>query len=158
MSPHLALAAPAAPVTGVSGMQIAGTITVSGLALCVGFAFAVGLRGSDRIKIHNKDRALIWGVLTGSIWIAAGGMWADMATGIGDISKGVAGEGSPFGNPGLGGLAAFLTLCAWGPKWKRMIWPGLFGLAAGVIYGQAGGLFGIVVNIIRMIVAKVTGQ
>ncbi|MGJ3558971.1 hypothetical protein ACR6C2_08305 [Streptomyces sp. INA 01156] len=52
-------AAHAAP--GINGMQFLGPITVTGFAAASGICLFAGLRGSDRIKIQNRDQALIWG-------------------------------------------------------------------------------------------------
>lgn len=143
-------AAPA--VQGITGGHILGSLTVSGLAFAGAIAFIAGLRGSDTIKISTKKQAMWWGIIIGNLWVAAGQMWGDIAAGIGDISKGILGGGSGLGDPGLGGIALILCLCAWAPRWKRTVWPALFGLAAGVIFGEAGGIWGIFVNVVRMII------
>lgn len=142
---------------GISGGQIFGAITMSGLALAAAAILVLGIRGSDRIKINTRDKAGITAIITGTLWIAAGGTWANIANGIGSIPTSVLAGDNGLGNPGMGGTALFLTLITFGPKWKRLIWPSLFGIAAAVIYGTAGGVWGIFVNIIKMAIGKMIG-
>lgn len=142
---------------GIHGLQLAGPITISALAGLSTIAFVAGLRGSDRIKINNKDQALLWGFLTGTLWMAAGGTWGDFGNSMGEVGLGLTTD-TGFGDPGLGGSACILLLIAWAWPWKkRMLWPALLGLAGAVLAGQAGGIPGIVVNIIRMLAAKISG-
>lgn len=133
-----------------------GVITPAGLALASAISLILGVRGSDRIKINNRDRAGGFGILSGTLWEAAGGYWSDMARGINSVPTSVIGD-SGFGNPGLGGTAMVLTLLTFGPRWKRPVIPAFLGIAAAVTYGQAGGVFGILVNITRMGAAQATG-
>jgi len=154
MNTHFAAPEAAA---GITGGQILGAITLTGLALAAGFALLLGVRGSDRIKLDTKEKTGGMAIVTGILWVAAGGTWADIATSVHSVPVSVLGEGSGLGNPGQGGLALTLTLITFGPQWKRMIYPALFGIAAAVAYGQAGGIWGIFVNAVRMIVGKATG-
>ncbi|MER5697853.1 hypothetical protein ACWDBO_37155 [Streptomyces mirabilis] len=158
MHPTLALAATtAAPARGIHGMQFLGPVTFSALATLSTICLVAGLRGSDRVKMNNKEQALVWGFVTGTLWIGAGGTWADFGNSMGEVGKGLT-TGTGFGDPGLGGSAAILLLIAWAWPWKkRMIWPALLGLAGAVLAGQAGGIPGIAVGIIRMIATKMSG-
>jgi hypothetical protein len=150
-------AAPAS-VGGISGGHVLGSITLSGLALCCAIAMILGVRKADRFKvIHQRDGIGAFGIVTGTLFIAAGGAWASAASSIGSVPTGVLGPGSGLGNPGQGGIALALTLLTFGPKWKRLIWPGLLGIAAAAVYGTAGGVWGILVNIVRMAVGHLTG-
>ncbi|MEU1800877.1 hypothetical protein [Streptomyces sp. NPDC019937] len=149
-------AAPAA-VQGITDGHVLGAMTLSGLALGAAIALVLGVRGSDFIKIDNKKKAAWWGIITGTLFEAAGGTWADVAQGISDVPKSALGEGSGFGDPGLGGTALAITLMAFGPSWKKKIWPALFGIAGAVVFGQAGGVWGILVSIVRMAAAKIVG-
>lgn len=150
-------AAPAGPVQGIQGMQFLGPVTFTGLALLATVAFIAGLRGSDRIKINNKDQALKWGFVTATLWVGAGGTWADFGNSAGEIGKGLT-SGIGLGDPGLGASAATLLLIAWVWPWgNRVIWPALLALSGAVLAGQAGGLLGIPVSVIRMLAAKISG-
>jgi hypothetical protein len=147
----------AADVPGINGMQFLGPITFTGLAFLSTIGLIAGLRGSDRIKIGNKDQALKWGFVTATLWIGAGGTWADFGDSAGEIGKGLT-EGLGLGDPGLGGSAVALLLIAWAWPWgSRVIWPALFSISGAVLAGQAGGVPGIPVSIIRMIAAKMSG-
>ncbi|MEW2568374.1 hypothetical protein [Streptomyces sp. NPDC047070] len=153
------LAPLAVPVAapGINGMQFLGPVTVTFFAAASGFALIAGLKGSDKIKITNKDEALKWGFITGSLWMAAGGTWAEFGQGAGDIGRSLTGD-TGLGDPGLGGSACLLLLIAWAWPWKtRVIFPALLSLAGAVLAGQAGGIPGIVVNVIKMVAAKMSG-
>ncbi|MDX3239386.1 hypothetical protein PV392_27600 [Streptomyces sp. ME03-5709C] len=141
---------------GIAGGQLLGSITLSGLAFAAGFALLLGIRGSDRIKINTRDKAAWWGITVGTLFQAAGGQWADTARGISSVPTSLITD-SGMGSPGLGGIALLLALATFGPRWKRTLWPALLGISAAVAFAQAGGVFGILVNIIRMLAAKVTG-
>lgn len=141
---------------GIAG-SILGSITLSGLALGAAIALLLGIRGSDRIKLNNRDKVGVFALLTGILWIAAGGAWASTAHGIGSVPASLLGPGSGLGNPGQGGIALALTLLVFGPRWKRLIWPALLAIAAAVTYGTAGGVWGIPVNVVLMAVGHVPG-
>lgn len=137
--------------------QVLGAVSMTGLALCSGTALVFGVRGSDVIKLRNKKTTGGFAVVTGSLFVAAGGTWADVIMKVHNVPTEIIGSGG-FGDPGAGGTALFLTLCVIGPRWKRMIWPALFGLSAAVAWDQAGGSIGsILVNIIKMSILNVTG-
>jgi hypothetical protein len=144
-------AAPA--VQGVEGGHILGAITLSGLALGAAIILILGTRKADRLKvIHNRDGIGAFAIVTGTLWMAAGGSWVTAATSIGGVPTSFLGPDNGLGDPGQGGVALALTLLTFGPKWKRTAWPALLGIAASVAYGSAGGVWGIGVNVIRMAV------
>ncbi|XVV35005.1 hypothetical protein ACQPXT_13555 [Streptomyces sp. CA-100214] len=143
---------------GVGG-QLLGSITVAGLAGAATLAFIAGLRGSDTIKINDKKKALTWGVIIGQLWVAAGGTLADIAAGVEDVSDGVFGGSELLGQaPGQGGVCLILFVIAYAFRWKRMIWPALCALALGIGMGEAGGLWAIVANVFKMILAAIVGK
>jgi len=153
------LAAPA-EAPGISGGQFLGAVTLSGAALVAGVGLILGLKGSDwgPVKIENKKKAAWWGIVTGTIWVAAGGTWSEIAQGLGSVPPSIFGNGD-FGNPGQGAIAIVLTMLAFGPKWgSKTAPPAIIGLMAAVVYGTAGGVWGILVNVIRMIIGIITGQ
>lgn len=140
------------------GDHILGAITLSGLALGAAIALFLGTRKADRLKvIHTRDGIGVFGVITGTLWIAAGGSWAAAASSVNSVPTSLLGPDSGLGDPGPGGIALALTLLTFGPKWKRTVWPALLGIAAAVAYGAAGGVWGIAVNVVRMAVGHVTG-
>lgn len=144
----------AAAVGAVDG-QLAGAYTLSGCALVAGTGMILGLRGSDfkPIVINDKRRAAWWGIVTGTIWVAAGGTWANIAEGLGSVPSDVLNNSTGLGNPGQGAVATFLVLCAFGPKWGSRTWgPALIGMCAAVAFGTAGGVWTILVNIIKAMV------
>ncbi|MCX4458528.1 hypothetical protein OOK58_42200 [Streptomyces sp. NBC_01728] len=141
---------------GMANGQVLGAYTLSGAALIAGTGMFLGLRGSDfkPIVINDKKRATWWGIVTGTIWAAAGGTWTDIAEGIGSVPTSVLKDSADFGNPGQGAIATFLVLIAFGPRWgSRTLPPGIIGIAAAVTFGTAGGIWTILVNIVKMIVS-----
>lgn len=136
------------------GSQFLGVITVVGIAGPATIAFVAGLKGSDTIKINDKKKALTWGVIIGQLWVAAGGTLADIASGVDDVSQGVFGGSELWGSaPGQGGVCCTLFVLAYAFRWKRMVWPALFGLALGIGMGDAGGVWSIAGNVFKMLVA-----
>ncbi|MEU3778001.1 hypothetical protein AB0F11_33350 [Streptomyces sp. NPDC032472] len=128
----------AADVILAAGAGFAGPMTLSGLSMVSGAVLLFGLRGSDTIKIDNKKKATGWGITFSTLAVAAGSTFADAVQGVAEVPVTVAGAMSG-GDPGLGCTAIGVTLCALGPRWKNLWWPALYGIAAGVIYTQAGG-------------------
>lgn len=152
------LAAAPATIGGIHDGHIAGPMTLSGLSLVCAFVLLLAARKADRLKvIHTRDGIGAFGIFTGTVWIAAGSAWASAAASIGSVPTSVLGPGSGLGNPGVGAIALFLTIATFAPKWKRTIYPALLGLMAAAVYSTAGGVWGILVNIIRMIVGHFTG-
>ncbi|MGX1513994.1 hypothetical protein [Streptomyces collinus] len=138
------------------GGQLLGYVTVVGIAGPLTLAFIAGLRGSDTVKIDNKKKALVWGVIIGQLWIAAGGTLADIATGVQGVSDGVFGGPELFGSaPGQGGVCFTLLVLAYAFRWKRMVWPAVFGLGIGVGMAEAGGIWAIAGNVFEMLVSAV---
>jgi hypothetical protein len=139
------------------GAQVFGSITLSGLALAFGTALILGVRGSDRIRINTKEKVGWTAIATGTLMVAAGGTMANIALGIGGAPTSVIGH-SGIGNIGQGGVAMFLTLLVFGPKWRKLVYPALLGIAAAVVYGTAGGIWEIGTNGFRMAIGHMTGS
>ena len=160
MTAHIPATFLAAPesVQGIHGGHIFGAMTLSGLSLVCAFALILASRKADRLKvIHTRDGIGAFGIFTGTVWIAAGSAWASAEASVGSIPTSILGPDSGLGNPGQGAIAIVLTLATFAPKWKRTIWPALFGLMAAATYGTAGGVWGVLVNMVRMIVGHFTG-
>lgn len=150
------LATAPATVPTIAGGHVLGDVTLSAAALACAIVMVAGWRGSDRLKLlHHRDGAATWAIVTGSVWMAAGASWASTATGIASLPTSVL--GSSGGNLGAGGTALVLTLAAYIPRWKRTLYPTVLGIGAAVTYASAGGIWGVVVNAIRMVVAHFTG-
>lgn len=152
------LAAAPATVQGIQGGHVLGSITLSGLALASAIILFFASRKADRLKmIHSRDGIGAFGIVTGTLWMAAGSSWAAAATGIAAVPTSALGPGSGLGNPGEGGIAVALSALTFLPAWKRTIWPALLGIAAAVTYATAGGIWGMLVNLVRMLIAQLTG-
>ncbi|MFC8176543.1 hypothetical protein [Streptomyces sp. NPDC057325] len=123
-----------------------GSLGTSGLALGTGITLLAGLRGSDRVKL-DRDKAGGIGIAFGTFAGAAGDMWASLTQGIAAVPTSLI-QGDAFGNVGMGGTALAITATTFLFKWKRMLWPAMLGISAGVIYGQAGGIWAIGHNLV----------
>ncbi|WP_191878728.1 MULTISPECIES: hypothetical protein [Streptomycetaceae] len=123
-----------------------GSVGISGLALASGLLLFLGVRGSDRMKL-DRDKAGGWGIAFGTLAVAAGELWGDVVRGISEVPTSVI-QGSGLGSIGLGGVALALSILTFFPKWKKTLWPALLGISAGVIYGQAGGIWAIGVGLV----------
>ncbi len=133
--------------------SVLGIVGLPGLALTNGIFILAGLRGSDRIKL-DRDKAGGLGIAFGTLGVAAGSMWETVTKGISQIPIGLI-QGDTFGNVGLGGAALALTVTTFVFKWKRLVWPTLLGVSAGVIYAQAGGMWAIGHNVALKLAAAV---
>ncbi|WP_328868618.1 hypothetical protein [Streptomyces sp. NBC_00304] len=130
----------------IAAGPVLGSVGISGLTLATGLLLLLGLRGSDRVNL-NRDKAGGFGIGFGTLAVAAGDLWGSVVKGISEVPTSVI-QGSGLGNIGLGGIALALTIMTFFPKWKKMIWPALLGISAGVVYGQAGGIWGIGVGLV----------
>ncbi|WP_329368780.1 hypothetical protein OG896_24685 [Streptomyces sp. NBC_00669] len=138
------------------GPHMAGAITLSGIALATSIVMLAGLRGNRRVKfLHNSETAAAWALFTGTSWMAAGGSWANAATGIASLPTSILGTGG--GNYGAGGIALAITLISLVFEWKKRIIPTILGISAAVTYASAGGIWGTLVNALRTMIARVTG-
>lgn len=153
--PATFLAAPQ-QVPAIHDGHIAGAMTLSGVSLACAIVMVAAWRGSKRLgPLRTPDGAAGWAIFTGSVWMAAGASWASTATGIASLPTSVIGGGG--GNYGAGGTALALTLLAFVWPWKRTLIPTVLGIGAAVTYASAGGVWGAIVNAIRMTVGHFTG-
>ncbi|MEU4732933.1 hypothetical protein [Streptomyces sp. NPDC023588] len=142
----------AADVVMAAGPILGGAGT-SGIALTNGIVLLAGLRGSDRVKL-DRDKA-------GGLGIGLGILSATANTALGQLSDAAAQlptqlvQGGMFGNVGMGGVALSLTATIFLFKWKKLIVPAFLGIGAGVIYSEAGGIWGIVHNGILLLAQSV---
>jgi hypothetical protein len=144
---------------GLGGGKFLGTITVAGIAGGLTIMFIAGLRGSDTIKINDKKKALIWGLAIGQLWVAAGGTLAEIGQGIHQVSTDVFGGSELLGSsPGQGGVCFILAAIAYAPRWKRLVWPALCGLAIGIGAAEAGGIWSLLANVFHMLLSAIAGK
>ncbi|MFD5064522.1 hypothetical protein [Streptomyces sp. NPDC058394] len=137
----------------IAAGPILGSVGMSGITFTTGLAMLAGLRGSDRISL-DRDKAGGLGIALGTFAGAAGDLWASVTTGVAEVPTSLI-QGTVGGNIGLGGVALGTTAWIFLFKWKRMIWPSLLGVSAGVIYGQAGGIWAIGHNLVIKLASTV---
>lgn len=137
----------------IAAGPILGSVGTSGLALTTGMVMLAGLRGSDRVKL-DRDKAGYVGIALGTFGGAAGDLWASLTTGVAEVPTSLI-QGTVGGNIGLGGVALGLTAWTFLFKWRRLVWPSLLGISAGVMYGQAGGIWAIGHNLVLKLASAV---
>jgi hypothetical protein len=130
---------------GGAGLGGAGT---SGIAVTNGIVLLAGLRGSKRVKL-NRDKAAGLGIGLGVLGATAGAALSQLSKAAAEIPTSLL-QGGTFGNMSLGGTALALTAIIFLFDWKKLWIPSLLGISAGVIYANAGGIWGIVYNGILM--------
>ncbi|MEU8886104.1 hypothetical protein [Streptomyces hydrogenans] len=137
----------------IAAGPILGSVGMSGLTVTTGIALLAGLRGSDRLKL-DRDKAGYFGIALGTFAGAAGDLWASVTSGVAEVPTSLI-QGTVGGNIGLGGVALATTATCFLFKWKAMVWPALLGISAGVIYGQAGGIWAIGHNLVIKLASAV---
>ncbi|MFI5867263.1 hypothetical protein [Streptomyces sp. NPDC051546] len=137
----------AADVVMAAGAGLGGAGT-SGIALTNGIVLLAGLRGSDRVKL-NRDKAGMLGIALGVLSATANTALGQLGDAASALPTGLI-QGGWFGDITLGGTALSLTAIIFLFKWKKLFIPAFLGIGAGVIYAEAGGIWGIVHNGILM--------
>ncbi|MFE9259146.1 hypothetical protein [Streptomyces sp. NPDC006879] len=127
--------------TVLAAGPILGGAGTSGLAAFNGIVLLAGLRGSDRVKL-NRDKAAGLGIGLGILSATADTALGQMSDAAAQLPTQLL-QGGAFGNMGIGGVALGVTAIAFLFKWKKLIIPAFLGVGAGVIYSQAGGIWGI---------------
>ncbi|WP_327436132.1 hypothetical protein OG279_26195 [Streptomyces sp. NBC_01201] len=136
-----------ADVVMAAGPMLGGVGT-SGLALANGIVLLAGLRGSDRVNL-DRDKAGALGIGLGILSSTADTVLSQLSEGAAQVPTSLV-QGGAFGNVGMGGTALALTATIFLFRWKKLIIPAFLGTGAGVIYSQAGGIWGIGQNLILM--------
>ncbi|MFH8257764.1 hypothetical protein [Streptomyces roseolus] len=117
----------------------------------------LSIRGTDlRFINSNKKYVAATASLFGMMAMAAGKSWADLAKGVHDLPASLVVNG-PMGDPGTGIATLVFLLLGFGPGWKKLWIPAIFGIAAGVSAGNAGGYIGVITEMVRTIVLRMGG-
>ncbi|WP_331718569.1 hypothetical protein OHU23_41260 (plasmid) [Streptomyces virginiae] len=128
----------------IAAGPVLGGVGTSGLAFANGVVLLAGLRGSKRVKL-DRDRAGGFGIGFGILSATANTALSQLTNAAAELPKSLI-QGGMFGNIGLGGTALGLTLIIFLFDWKKLWIPSFLGIGAGVIYSEAGGIWGIVHN------------
>ncbi|MET7487629.1 hypothetical protein [Streptomyces sp. NPDC005538] len=118
----------------------------------------LAIRGTD-LQFINSDKKYVAATafLFGMMAMAAGKSWSDLVKGVHDLPASVVVNG-PMGDPGTGIATLVFLLLAFGPDHRRRLWvPAIFGIAAGVSAGNAGGYIGVVTEMVRTSVLNLAG-
>ncbi|MFJ4787594.1 hypothetical protein [Streptomyces sp. NPDC088794] len=139
--------------TGALAGPWLGTMYLSGIAAMMLAALIYGVLGSDTIKINTKERITVWGLLTGSMCLAAGGNWVDLITGLSSVPSSVVEQsGLPAFGPGaIGGLLVIISIAK---SYKRKWLHAVFALMAAKFLIEAGGIGAVVLNAARMTIGQ----
>lgn len=128
----------------IAAGPVLGGVGTSGLAFTNGVVLLAGLRGSKRVKL-DRDRAGGLGIALGILSATANTALSQLTNAAAELPKSLI-QGGTFGDIGLGGTALGLTAIIFLFEWKRLWIPSFLGIGAGVIYSEAGGIWGIVHN------------
>ncbi|MGW0795935.1 hypothetical protein [Streptomyces sp. NPDC002692] len=143
---------------GSLGHQLLGAATLSGLSAVCAFALLLALRGRKRVRLNTQDRLGVFSLITGTIWNAAGGSWAEFMADVHSVPQGALGPGSPVGNLGEGIVAILLLMATFIPDWgSKPFVTAFFGLTGASVLADAGGVWAIGVNIVRVLANVLTG-
>jgi hypothetical protein len=149
----LAAAAAAAHTTALQG-HILGELGTSGAALASTFVLIAAVKGKHKIKLHHQHHIAFVGLITGTLYTAAAGIWTAPSS----ITAGVAQalQGAPGGQVGLGAVALVLCVILYGFK-LRPFWAATFGIGAASIFAAAGGIWSLGSSILASGVNQLLG-
>ncbi len=152
MSP---LAAPPA-MSGLDTSHILGSLGTGGAALVVTVLLILGVKGRGNHKLSHEAAGAI-GFIAGTLYLAAGQIWAFAGSMTTSVTSIVSGPKGMFGDVGLGAVA--LVLFAW--WWLGKPRPGkaaLLGVMSGSLFAAAGGIWAIASDMVLMMAAHLGVQ
>lgn len=135
----LAAAAAAAHTATLQG-HILGEMGASGAALASTVLLIAAVKGKHKIRLRHQHHIAAGGLITGTCYAAAAGIWTAPAT----ITAGVvqAIQNGPGGTVGLGAVALVLVAILYGFK-LRPFWAATFGIGAAYVFAAAGGIWSL---------------
>lgn len=149
----LAVTAAAAHTASLQG-HILGELGASGAALASTAFLVVGVKGQHKIKLEKQHTIATWGLITGTFYATAAGIWSAPGTVTAGIAQAL--QHAPGGHVGLGAVALVITAIIYGFKLR----PGIAactGIAAATIYAEAGGIWGLGSAILSSSLTQVLG-
>ena len=135
----LAAAAASAHTASLSG-HILGTLGASGAALASTVLLVAAVKGKHKLKLKQQHHYAIGGLVTGTFYAAAAGVWSAPGTIAAGVAQAV--EHAPGGTVGLGAVALVLCGVMYGFK-LRPVWAATFGIAAASVFAAAGGIWSL---------------
>jgi hypothetical protein len=149
----LAAAAAAAHTSMLQG-HILGALGASGAALASTFVLVAGVKGKHKIRMHHQHTIATWGLITGTLYATAAGIWSAPST----ITQGIAQalQNAPGGQVGLGAVALVITAIIYGFK-LRPGFAAVAGIAAATIYAGAGGIWSLATSILSSTLTQLLG-
>ena len=135
----LAAAAASAHAVSLSG-HLLGELGASGAAAVSTAVLVAGIKGTEKIKLKGQQRIAGMGLLTGTFYGAAVGIWTTPATMTAAIEGSF--QGTTFGSITPAAFAALLCVLAYGFRLNRWVAAGV-GVAAASTFAAAGGIWAI---------------
>ncbi len=132
-------AAPA--MTGLGDGHIFGALGAGGIAFVLTVGLVLGVRGKGNHRFSHEHAGVL-GFITGTLYTAAGQLWAAPQNLTDSLAATVTGPDGPLGDVGMGAVALGLFLWWWLGK-PRPAKAALLGVASGSLAAAAGGAFGI---------------
>jgi len=142
--PYLYLAAPEGPLFGSVG--------AGGLSLVLWGLLFFGIRKGG--KTLPTRAVLVIAFAAGVMSVAAAGIWAYPSAAVENVLSGLTGQSSQLGDIGPGAIALLITTAVWYSDLNAK-WTAIWGYAAAVVYGAAGGIWLMPIELIRTAFASV---
>jgi hypothetical protein len=149
----LAAAAAAAHTASLQG-HILGELGASGAALASTVVLVAGVKGKHKIKLHHQHHIAVVGLVTGTLYSAAAGIWTAPASITAGVTQAL--QGAPGGTVGLGAVALMLCAALYGFK-LRPFWAATFGIGAASVFAAAGGIWSLGSSILASGVNQLLG-
>lgn len=149
----LAAAAAAAHNASLQG-HILGTLGASGAALASTVFLVAAVKGKHKITLKQQHHYALGGMVTGTFYSVAAGLWSAPGTIVAGVTQAV--EGAPGGTVGLGAVALVICGVMYGFK-LRPGWAATLGIAAATIFAAAGGIWSLASEILASATNQVLG-
>ena len=149
----LAAAAAAAHNASLQG-HILGSLGASGAALASTVFLVAAVKGKHRISLREQHHYAIGGLVTGTFYATAAGIWSAPGTITAGIAQAL--EHAPGGTVGLGAVALVLCAVMYGFK-LRPGWAAAFGVAAASTFAAAGGIWSLATQILASGINQILG-
>ncbi|GAA2457047.1 hypothetical protein [Streptomyces macrosporus] len=133
----------AAPADG----PMLGSIGAGGTALVLAAILFFGIRKGGKRKLPPNG-ALVVAFAAAIFTVVAGGIWAYPSQVVSNILAGITGGSSALGDIGPGAIAIVITVAVWYTDFSAK-WCAVWGFVAAVVYGAAGGIWAMPIEIIR---------
>ena len=146
----LAAAAHTASLQG----HILGELGAGGAALASTVFLVAAVKGKHKIRLHHQHHIAAGGLVTGTLYGTAAGIWTAPASITSGIVQAV--QHGPGGTVGLGAIALVLCGVLYGFK-LRPVWAAGMGIAAASVFAAAGGIWSLGSQVLASAINQMIG-